>query len=203
MAGNYSPYDSSESESDSESELDAYIDALYSQVINRFTPQNGGRSVVISNTQPARSLLPLRTEELLPQLPPNLHRVQLQIQQHRQQQQPSSGTEESLADEEEEEESIAEEPAQQNNQVRPSPPSENLRYNLSETLHVDGSEFLSVRQQRTFHINVTGRVYFVGVDDRLQVQDTNLAFMQVISDLVKHHVAANTTRRLCAVDFQV
>lgn len=183
MAGSYLPYDSSDSESDSESELDACIDRPYSQVVNRFTPQNGGRSGVISNAQPARSLLPLTRQEFSPQLQPDLHHGQRQTQQ---QERSSSESEESSSDEEEEEEPIDEEPVRQNNQVRPSPPPENLRNNLPETLDVDGSEFLSVRQQRTFHndrFNITVRVYFVGVDDRPQVQDRHLAFMQVMRDL--------------------
>ena len=58
-----------------QSELDVYIDRLYSQVINHFTPQDGGRLGVMSNTQPARGLLPLTRQELL-QLPPDLHRRQ-------------------------------------------------------------------------------------------------------------------------------
>ena len=127
--------------------------------------------------------MPLRREELSPQLPLDLHRKQRQM---RWQQQQSSSETELLADKFEEEESIAEEPIRQNDQVRPSPPPENQRNNLPETLHVDGSEFLSVCQQGTFHndrFNEMGRVYLVGVDYRPQVQDKHLAFMHVMCDL--------------------
>ena len=139
-----------------------------------------------SNAQLVRSLLPLTRQEFSTQLQPDLHREQHQTQQQRQQEQSSPESREFLSGEEEEEESIAEEPVQQNEQVRPSPPPENLKNNLSEILHVDGSEFLSVRQQHTFHndrFNVTDRVYFVGVDHRPQVQDRYPAFMQVMRDL--------------------
>ena len=152
----------------------------------RFTPQDGGRLGVTSNAQLARSQLPLTRQELSPQLQPDLHREQHQTQQQRQQEQSSPESREFSPGEEEEEESIAEEPVQQIDQVRPSPPPENLRNNLSEILHVDSIAFLSVRQQRTFHndrFNVTGRVYFVGVDHRPKVQDRYPAFMQVMRDL--------------------